>query len=171
MAATRFELDPDRSQVSIDGSSSLHPIRARAAGLEGWVTVSLVASGVAARPSVAGEVRLALDRLASGNPVVDAETRRRIDVRHHPELVGTVTGGRRLAPDRLALDGEIAFRGEVQAVSGELVVERDGDDLRLSGEQTFDVRSWGLQPPRLGLLRVHPEVTVRLEAVAVPVGA
>ncbi|MCB0963594.1 MAG: YceI family protein, partial [Acidimicrobiales bacterium] len=122
-------------------------------------------------PAVAGEVRLALDRLASGNPVVDAETRRRIDVRHHPELVGTVTGGRRVAPDRLALDGEIAFRGEVQAVTGELVVERDGDDLHLSGEQTFDVRSWGLQPPRLGLLRVHPEVTVRLEAVAVAIDA
>ena len=44
----------------------------------------------------------------------------------------------------------------------------DGDELRLAGSQELDVRDWGLQPPRVGLLRVHPAITVRFEAVARP---
>ena len=167
MAAVRFELDPDRSEVSIAGSSSVHPINARASGLEGWLDLSMTRSGVAATPSATGSVRIAVERLSSGNPLIDVETRRRMDAGRFPEIVGTVTGSRRLAPDRLGLAGDIALRGEVQPVTGELAITLDGDELHLAGEQVFDVRAWGLKPPRIGLLRVHPEVTVHLEATAV----
>jgi polyisoprenoid-binding protein YceI len=169
MARIRYELDPDRSQVWIDGSSSIHPIRATATGLHGWVELQLTDDTIGANPNAAGEVRVEVDRLKSGNPLVDAETRRRIDAGHHPEIVGVVTASSHLAPDRLALTGDITFRGETRAVDGELVISVDGDDLRLAGSQQLDVRDWGLQPPRVGLLRVHPDITVRFEAVARPV--
>lgn len=168
MPRIRHELDPDRSQVWIDGSSSIHPIRATATGLHGWVELALTRGEVAAAPKVAGEVRVAVDRLRSGNPIVDAETRRRIDAGHHPEIVGTVTASSRLGPDRVALTGDIAFRGETRPVDGELLVVLEDGELRLSGSQELDVRDWGLQPPRVGLLRVHPTITVRFEAVARP---
>ncbi|WP_426573085.1 YceI family protein [Aquihabitans sp. McL0605] len=167
MARVRFELDPQRSQVWITGSSSVHPIHATAAGLQGSIELAVTASGaVAARPAVEGEVRIAIDQLKASNPLVERETRRRIDARRYPEIVGTVTSSTRLAADRLALAGAITFRGETRPVDGELVVEPDGDDLRLHGEQRFDVRDWGLQPPRIGLLRVHPDIAVRFEATA-----
>ena len=170
MGVTRFELDPERSQVWIEGSSSVHPIHATATGLVGAVTVDLDADGVAATPGVEGEVRIAVDRLRSGNPLVDAETRRRIDARRFPEIVGTVTGSQRLADDRVRMRGTIAFRGETQEVVGEIAVELHEGELRVRGEETFDVRAWGLQPPRLGLGRVRPDVTVRLDAWARPTG-
>ena len=165
MARTRFELDPERSQVWIDGSSSIHPIRASATGVDGWIEVMLTATGVGATPKVAGEVRIEVERLKSGNPLVDAETRRRIDAGRYPEIVGTVTGSSRVDLQRLSLSGDITFRGETKPVDGELEVTIDADELHLAGEQQFDVRTWGLQPPKIGLLRVHPEVTVRFEAV------
>lgn len=168
MAVQRFDLDPDRSQVWIDGSSSVHPIRATASGLEGGLALDLVQAGPAARPRLEGQVRIAVDRLRSGNPLVDAETRRRIDARRHPEIVGIVRSSAREATDVLVLEGEIAFRGVVQPVSGRLHVERLGDELHVWGEQRFDVRAWGLQPPKVALVRVHPEITVRLDAWAVP---
>ncbi|MFN8019319.1 MAG: YceI family protein [Acidimicrobiales bacterium] len=164
MAAARFRLDPERSQVWIEGSSSVHPIHASATGLAGWVAIELDGGDVAASPNVEGEVRIEVDRLRSGNPLVDAETRRRIDARRHPEIVGTVTGSKRLAADRAKLRGTIAFRGEVQEVIGELAVAVVDGKVHLAGQERFDVRAWGLQPPRLGLVRVHPEVTVRLDA-------
>ncbi len=166
MGMARFDLDPSASTVVIEGTSSVHPIRAEAAGLSGWVEISLTRTGVAASPRVAGEVRIDVERLRSGNPLVDRETRRRIDARRHPEIVGTVTGSRRVSPQQVELTGEIAFRGEVCAVEGELTVSVDGDGLHLVGEASFDVRRWGLQPPRVALLRVHPEITVHLDAVA-----
>ncbi len=42
------------------------------------------------------------------------------------------------------------------------------DALLLEGGQRFDVRDWGLQPPRLGLLKVQPDIDVRVRLVAHP---
>ncbi|HMT62593.1 MAG TPA: YceI family protein, partial [Microthrixaceae bacterium] len=86
--------------------------------------------------------------------------------RRYPEIVGEVTEATIVAPDRLAVAGSIAFRGETCAVAGELTVTRDGATIRIEGEQSFDVRDWGLQPPRVGLLKVSPEVTVRVAITA-----
>jgi YceI-like domain len=163
---SRLAIDPDSSQVWIEGTSSVHPIHATATGLTGWIDLVRSGDGIAADPEVTGEVRIAVERLASGNALVDRETRRRIDARRHPEIVGTVTAAQRSAPNRLTVTGDIAFRGEVCTVSGELVVSFAGDRLILEGAQSFDVRDWGLRPPRIGLLRVHPEVRVRIRVTA-----
>jgi polyisoprenoid-binding protein YceI len=163
---TRWLLDPAASQVWIEGSSSVHPIRARAAGLTGWVQLSARGGKVAATPGLLGEVRIAVDRLQSGNPLVDRETRRRIDAGRFPEIVGTATGAERTAPGQLSVTGRIDFRGESRDVSGELTVSIDGDRLTIEGGQTFDVRDWGLQPPKVALLRVHPDIQVRIHLEA-----
>lgn len=168
MPTVRYDLVPDRSQVWIEGSSSIHPIHATATGLTGWVELAMEGDGVGATPKVTGGIRVEVDRLRSGNALVDAETRRRIDAGRHPEITGTVTGSTRLAADQLGLTGEITFRGETRPVRGELFVGMADGELRLAGEQQMDVRDWGLQPPRIGLVRVHPDITVRLQAVAVP---
>jgi hypothetical protein len=165
----RFVVEPDASLVWIHGTSSVHPIDAEASGLSGWIEVSLTkAGGPAASPAFSGEVRIAVDRLESGNALVDAETRRRIDARHHPEIVGTVSSATRSSAGALAVTGDIAFRGEVQEVSGEMEVALRDGRLVVEGEQSFDVRNWGLKPPRLGLLRVHPDVRVRIHLEASP---
>ncbi len=144
----------------------MHDVHATATGLTGWIDLVRSDDGIAATPEMTGEVRIAVERLASGNALVDRETRRRIDARRHPEIVGTVTAAERCAPNRLSVTGDIAFRGEVCAVSGELVVSFEGDRLVVEGAQRFDVREWGLRPPRIGLLRVHPEVHVRIRVSA-----
>ena len=163
----RFELDPERSRVLIEGSSSVHPIRARAKGLRGWVELAITNGAIDPDTVVDGEVRIALDRLRSGNALVDRETRRRVDAGRYPEIVGKVTASRPRSKGGVDLDGEIDFRGTAVAVSGtiEMTLDGDGDEVRLSGRQTFDVRDWGLQLPRLGFLRVHPNVEVSFEAV------
>jgi polyisoprenoid-binding protein YceI len=163
---TRWVLDPEASRVWIEGSSSVHPIWAEAAGLTGSVELSTTRGKVATAPGLRGEVRIAVDRLHSGNPLVDRETRRRVDARRFPEIVGTVTAAERDAPDRLSVSGRIDFRGESQDVSGELTVSIDGGRMTIEGRQTFDVRDWGLQPPRVALLRVHPDIEVRIRLEA-----
>ncbi len=165
-----FQIDPESSEVWIDGSSSVHPIRASARGLTGWVELDTEGAGPAAHTRAAGEVRIEVDRLRSGNSLVDRETRRRIDARRYPEIVGTVTSGEQAGTGRLRLTGVIAFRGEECEVSGEVRVSIEGDTIVIEGSQTFDVRDWGLQPPKLALLRVHPEVEVRIRVVATAVG-
>lgn len=163
---TRFVVDPDVSQVWIEGSSSVHPVHATASGIEGWVELSFAGVNLRKDADVLGEVRIAVDRLRSGNALVDRETRRRVDAGRFPEIVGTVTASRRIAADRVELTGDLAFRGEIRSVSGEVTVTRDGQRVVIEGQQRFDVRDWGLQPPKVALLRVHPHVEVRIRLVA-----
>lgn len=167
---SRFVVDPDASQVWIEGSSSMHPIHATATGVSGWVELSRSGDGIAPDPCLGGEIRVAVDKLHSGNALVDRETRRRIYAKRHPEIIGTVTTADRVGTDRLAVTGDVSFRGEVRPVSGEIDVSAEGDRLVFEGTQTFDVRNWGLQPPRVALLRVHPEVRVRIRLVVDPAG-
>jgi hypothetical protein len=42
----------------------------------------------------------------------------------------------------------------------------DPDTIRLTGEETFDIRDFGMEPPRILLLRVEPEVRVRVDIIA-----
>lgn len=168
---SRFELDPDRSKVWIDGSSTLHPVRAHASGLTGWAELALVKGGaVAASPRVAGEVRIEVGRLRSGNPLVDRETRRRIDAGRYPEITGVAVSSARTAEHCVEVEGDIELRGTAVRVRGELEVRMDGDRLVLEGSKRLDVREWGLQPPRIGLVKVRPEIDVRVRLVGVPAG-
>jgi hypothetical protein len=163
---TRFVFDPDISQVWIEGSSSVHPIHATTTGVTGWIEVGWLGDGIASASGFAGEVRIAVDRLASGNALVDRETKRRIDATRHPEIVGTATAAERIASDRVAVTGDIAFRGEVRSVSGELAFSLQDERLLVEGSQTFDVREWDMRLPRIGFIHVHPDVRVRVRLVA-----
>lgn len=166
-----YTIDPERSQVWVDGSSSVHPVRATATGLTGWVEIALSKDGsVAEGGGVDGEVRIEVERLRSGNPLVDRETRRRVDAKQFPEIVGRVIAARRTAGDRVAVEGEIDFRGETCRVEGELTLTAGEDGPVLEGSQRFDVRDLGLEPPRVAMLRVHPEVEVRIRLVIAPAG-
>jgi hypothetical protein len=43
----------------------------------------------------------------------------------------------------------------------------DGQTIQLEGKSRFDIREFGMEPPRLLMARVEPEVEVRIQIVAV----
>jgi hypothetical protein len=43
----------------------------------------------------------------------------------------------------------------------------DDQTIQLGGTSNFDIREFGMEPPRLLLLRVEPEVEIRIEIFAV----
>jgi hypothetical protein len=45
---------------------------------------------------------------------------------------------------------------------------REDGTVRATGHSTFDVRDFGLEPPRILMFRVEPEVRVRVEIIAEP---
>ena len=156
----RFTIVPARSTVSIHARSTLHAIDTKTDGLEGWVDLE---DGTV----VGGHLELAVERLRSGNPLEDRELRRRIEARRYPTIAGEVTGDGR--PGEVT--GTVTFMGEARSYTSELDVARDGDEVRIGGEATFDVRDFGLQPPRILMLQVEPEVTVRIDLVAQAAGS
>jgi polyisoprenoid-binding protein YceI len=63
--------------------------------------------------------------------------------------------------------GDLTFHGVTRPVEGEVSVSLPDDrTIVIEGEQTFDIRDFGVQPPKILMLKVHPDVKVRVRVVA-----
>ena len=165
----RYRIVPERSLVTIDASSSVHPIHTRTDGLEGFVELTFTDGRVDAGAASRGRLSLPVDRLRSGNPLEDRELRRRIDARRFPTIDGELTDLEPIDGDQYLVSGDLTFRGVTQAYQAPMTISAvDERTVHLTGEATFDVRDFGMEPPRILMLRVHPEVEVRVEIVAEP---
>ena len=145
----------------------MHAIHDRAEELSGTIEAEVVDGRVDA--AFTGRLEVPVKQLRSGNPLNDAELQRRVDARRYPTIVGEVRTATPLDGDgRFRIEGDLTFHGVTKTITGELQVTADGDQLVVEGEHVFDIRDYGIKPPRILMLRVEPEVTVRIRLVAKP---
>jgi hypothetical protein len=165
----RYRIAPDRSEVVIDARSNVHPIHQQARGIEGHVDVEVRTDGsLDLAAPVAAELTLAVDRLAARNPLETFELRRRIDARGFPVISGQLDSFRATATAGVYLArGHVTFRGVTCPAEDEIRVTGLGDGaLRIEGTHEFDIREFGMQPPRVLMMHVEPLVSVRLDVAA-----
>jgi polyisoprenoid-binding protein YceI len=165
VAMTRYTLDSVRSCIWVSARSSLHPINTETRGLTGWFEAATREDGSLDpdRP-VSGELTLAVEKLTSGNQLYDRELRRRIDARRHPTIGGALTRiSSADAHPQYIVTGDISFHGKTLTFEHEMDVEFGPGTVLLSGEDTFDIRQFGMKPPSMLMVRVYPEVHVRVE--------
>lgn len=160
-------ITPGESSLETEVRSSVHPIHARSTELSGRIEGAFDEGGA---PDLGepheGHVEVPVRSILSGNRLNDAEMLRRADARSYPLIAFDVTG--------VATEGEGRYRGTVtvtahgrtrsQQVPFRLAL--DGDRLDLRADHTFDMRDFGLQPPRILTLRVEPEVRVSVHVAA-----
>jgi polyisoprenoid-binding protein YceI len=167
---TRYVISPERSHMWIDARSNVHPIHSSTDGVEGYVELELASGGgldVAVSPT--GELSLSVDRLSSGNRLEDRELHKRIDSRRYPTILGVL---KKMEPSGVEgsyrVSGDITFRGVSRQHEDLMSVSSvDGRTIQLEGKSRFDIREFGMEPPRLLMARVEPEVEVRIHIVAV----
>jgi polyisoprenoid-binding protein YceI len=166
---TRYRIDPGASRVWVDARSSLHPIHSETDGIQGWFEADLL-GGVRVDPSAEPRAHLELpvERLSSGNALYDREMRRRVDARRHPTIVGDMTTMKESGEDGLhTVSGDVTFKGVTNACTDDVRLSVPGAGVvQLEGSHSFDIRDFGMEPPRILTLRVHPDVTVRVSVVA-----
>jgi len=163
---SRFEFDPTASLMSVDGRSTLHPIHAEATGITGWIKADITPdTGQAAVH--AGRFDIPLAGLSSGNVLYDAELRRRLDIRRYPEATGVVSDWQPTSQTgTYRVKGDVTFRGVTRNVEDDMCLSTEDDrTVILSGTRIFDVRQFGMNPPRLLAVRVHPDVTISIALV------
>lgn len=155
---TRYAIDTDESTITLHARTSLHPVVA-SAPVSGWFEAELDDGGFVEGTSLGGRLEVAVDAIKSGNPLYDAETRRRIDVGAHPTIVAEITATTSTDGADAVIEGVVDFHGESAKLEGEVSVATGPE---LTGEGTVDIRWWGLQPPRLLAFRVEPDVVVSI---------
>lgn len=163
--ATRYIFDSVRSCVWVSGRSSLHPINTETRGITGWFEASRSEDGsLNLDLPIAGELQLAVEKLTSGNQLYDHELRRRIDARRYPTIEGLVT---KISADgahpRYSVEGDIVFHGKTRSFEHGMDIELGDDEVSLTGDYVFDIREFGMKPPSMLMIRVYPEIAVRVE--------
>ena len=159
----RYTVRPTRSRLWIDARSNVHPIHSTADGLEGFIDLDDGAGSLAA-----AQVSFPVAKLSSGNPLERRELHKRIDARRYPTLSGVLTGAEPINDDgRFHVCGDLTFRGVTRSVEGDIAMRIvDAHTLRIEGESMFDIREFEMDPPHILMLRVEPEVNVRIEIIA-----
>lgn len=152
----------------IEARSSLHPIHGEATGLEGSIEADVTDGRVDFGDTPKIRVELPVEQLKSGKALEDAELQRRIDAKRYPTIRGEVREIKEAAGGQYRARGDLTFHGVTRPVEGEVSVKVDGDSLVIEGEQTFDIRDFGVDPPKILMLKVHPDVKVRVRVVAEP---
>jgi polyisoprenoid-binding protein YceI len=156
--------------VWVDARSSLHPIHSKTDGLEGYIDLDMTPDGdVDLASKTAGRLSLAVSRLSSGNPMEDRELQRRVDVGKYPNIEGILD---QIAPSgdggSYRVSGDVTFRGVARRCEDNMTVSAlDADTVQLAGRSRFDIRDFGMQPPRVLMFKVEPEVEVKVQIVAV----
>jgi poly-beta-hydroxybutyrate-responsive repressor len=165
----RFTLDPDRSVVMIEVRSTVGPITFGTIGVTGWVEGTFDRNEVLAGSSPSAHLEIKVDELHSGNTLYDAELLRRIDARRFPTATIDMRECAQLGEGRYRLTGELGFHGLSRPAQGTVRVTLPSPHrLVVTGEQAFDIRDYGVASPTVLMLRIYPDVQVRLyiEAVA-----
>jgi polyisoprenoid-binding protein YceI len=168
VARGRFELVPDRSVVLVEVRSTAGPLSFGSIGLTGHIEASMADGVVQTEPPPSARIVIDVAGLRSGNRLYDAELLRRIDARAFPEATVELHSCTHCGPgSRYLLGGELTFHGETRPACGTVSVEAASDTrLVITGEQTFDIRDFAIPSPTVLILRIYPDVRVRLHAEA-----
>ena len=109
-----------------------------------------------------------MDELRADNQLYNTELKRRIDAKRFPTITGTVTDVRAGSGGSYIVSGDLTLHGVTAHVSGSADLRMEGRELRVQGQLDLDIRNFGLNPPRILMLKVQPEVQVNLDIVAQP---
>ena len=164
----RFRLVPDRSVVLIEVRSTVGPISFGALGVTGTIVADLLDGGLRPGTQPSAHIEIRVEGLRSGNGVYDAELLRRIGARRFPvatiDLRSCIPGG---SGNHYRLTGDLTFHGVTRPAQGSVTVEvQDSEQLIVTGEQVFDIRDFDIPSPTVLMLRIYPDVRVRLHVEA-----
>lgn len=164
----RFRVDTGRSRVDIALKVNLHPSHITATGLRGTIEGELDEQG---RPQLDrpynAELTLPVDSIRSGHGLQDREMRRRFDSSRYPEITARVTHAEPLNGDgRYRATAHLTMHGHTQEITGDVRLDIDGGIVTVVGEQVIDVKQFGIDPPRLIVLKVESDVGVTAHIVA-----
>ncbi|MGQ0617220.1 MAG: YceI family protein [Acidimicrobiia bacterium] len=164
----KYEIVPEMSKVRMDATSNVHPIHNESRALEGSIDAEVEGGKLVLGSTPSATVSFAVDSLKSGNALEDRELRKRIESKKYPTIEAKLTGLEETEREGVYLArGEITFKGVTNTYEDEVTFTADGDDsIRFDGESTFDIRDFGMDPPKVLMLKVDPDVKISVEVVA-----
>jgi hypothetical protein len=164
--ACKFSVQSAASKLSFEAKSTLHAVHGTASQLKGSVSATIGDGSLALDPPPVMHVEFPVERLTSGNTLQDREMWKLLDSKRSPTVAADLRSLTLTAGNTYRAAGDITLSGRRKSYAGDLTIVADQDRLVVDGSLVVDIRDFGLQPPRLLMVTVQPQVTVTLHLVA-----
>jgi polyisoprenoid-binding protein YceI len=165
--ACKFNVASSSSSLGFDGKSSLHAVHGTASQLTGSITATVEDGSLALDPQPAMHVEFPVERMSSGNSLQDKEMWKLLDSKRNPTITADLRNLASTGGNAYRATGDISMSGRNKSYDGDLTIKVDRDRVVVDGALVVDIRDFGLQPPRLLMVTVQPQVTVKLHLVGV----
>jgi polyisoprenoid-binding protein YceI len=154
--------------VLIDARSSVGPITFGALGVTGGIDLVMADGRISARACPRAYLEIAVNQLRSGNGLYDAELMRRIEGRRYPNVRLDLRECQAVGSSgRYRLRGDVTFHGTTKALDGSVELSESTErTLVIRGEQMVDIRDFGIASPTVLMLRIYPDVQVKIQIEA-----
>ena len=164
----RFRVNTARSTVKVGLRVNLHPSHIDANALSGFIECEVDEQGKPRLDQPYGaELTLPVEAIKSGNGIQDREMRRRFDVSRYPTITATVTRGEALEGEgRYRAVAQLTMHGQTREITGDVQLGVNGTTMSIDGQQVINVKEFGIDPPRLIILKVEPDVDLQVHIVA-----
>lgn len=165
----RYRVDTAKSEVEIGLRVNLHPSHITATGISGEVECELDDQG---RPRLdqpySAELKLPVNAISSGNGLQDRLMRQRFDSQRYPSITARVVKGEAIdaGQGRYRATATLTMHGQTHEVSGEVRLQFINGTLTADAPTTLNMQDFGIDPPRLLVLKVEPDVDVSAHIVA-----
>lgn len=162
---SRFVVTASASELQARARSSVHPLSYRAP-VTGAIDATVRDGRFDTTAPITAALEVDLDTLHGDDSLVDGEMRRRLDVQRYPRAKATVHDVTEGSGGVYRLRGELSLHGKTRPLEGDATVTLADDQLRATGSLTIDIREFGIKPPSLLIMRVHPEIEITIDLVA-----
>jgi polyisoprenoid-binding protein YceI len=164
----RFEVNTAQTTIQVGLRVNLHPSHVNANALTGFIECELDDQG---KPRLdqpyRAELTLPVEAIKSGNGIQDREMRRRFDTSRYPNITAVVTHGEALDGEgRYRATAQLTLHGVTKDITGDVHITANGRTLTIDGQQVINIKDFGIDPPRLIILKVEPDVDLQVHIVA-----
>lgn len=164
----RYRVDTARSGVEIGLRVNLHPSHITATGVRGEVECELDDAGhLRLDRSYSAELTLPVAAISSGNALQDRVMRGRLDSRY-PTITARIVSGTAVSVDegRYTATAKLTINGQTRDVTREVRLQFTNGTLTADAMTSINVQDFGIDPPRLIVFKVEPDVDISAHIVA-----
>jgi polyisoprenoid-binding protein YceI len=166
---TAYRIEPDQSEVYVEARSNVHPIEIRTQGLSGTIEAETESGQLKISPAPRATIEIGADELRSGIELYDKEIHRMIEVRKYRTIKCELLETKETTSGHYKLKGTIQLHGVTREIDGDVTVRVNDEagTLEIEGSKTIDMRDFNLDPPKILMLEVQPDVSIRAKIRAV----
>lgn len=162
-----FAVDPASCAVLVEARSNVGAVNFGSTVIHGVIEAVRQGDRLDTDHRPGARLTVPLASLTSGNALYDAELQQRLAVHRHPVVTLELVDAEHLGGSDYGVAGTVTIHGVTSTLRGTVNLSfPEPDAVLIVGEQVIDIRDFDIDLPSVLMLRIYPDVKVKLHLLA-----